>query len=112
MLFKPFHIPMIRSGLKVETRRLWKRWHVREGGTYPAQDKFCKPRIECPIIRCVARYQQRLGDMTEENAKMEGGYTLEQFQGTFKAITGKWDSHLVVYVVRFEYIGEGEDIYG
>ena len=112
MLFKKYHIEWIRTGKKVVTRRLWKRWHAKVGGRYPAQDSFCKPRIECPIIECTARYMQPLSEMTEEDANKEGGYTLAGFQETFRAITGKWDPTLVPYVVEFKYVGEGAEIYG
>lgn len=104
MLFKPYHIDMIKSGIKTETRRNWKRKMAKKGGIYPVQTRMFQPKKECELIKAKYVFQQRLGDMTEEEAQREGGYTLSQFKETFEKINGFWDDDLVVYVVGFEHI--------
>lgn len=104
MLFKERHIEMIRTGTKIASRRKWKRPCAKVGGTYPVQTKMFQPRKECHIIRCLKLYQQPLGEMTEEDADKEGGYTLEQFKNIWEEIVGTWNPELVVYVVEFEYV--------
>jgi len=50
-------------------------------------------------------YQEPLGEMTDANAREEGGYDLAGFREAWEAINGEWDPELVVDVVEFEYIG-------
>lgn len=108
MLFKPHHIDMIRKGIKTATRRRWKRSHAKTGGTYAVQKKMYEPRVECPIIKANRVYVQRLGDMTEEDARKEGGYTMEQFKQIWLDVCGvPLDPNEAVHVVEFDYVGEG-----
>ena len=106
MLFKPEHIKMIKAGKKTVTRRLWKKPHAKTGGVYPVQVTMFQPKIECPLIQATGVYQQRLGDMTEEDADKEGGYTLKEFKQVFEDITKTvWEDDLVVWVVEFRIEG-------
>ena len=110
MLFKEEHIEKIKNGTKTATRRVWKFNHARENGIYAIQSRMFQPWRECPKIRAVKVYDQPLGDMTEEDANKEGGYTLAEFKDLFEDITGdKWDDNQVVTVVEFEYIGWVDD---
>lgn len=110
MLFQPDHIVKIENGKKTVTRRLWKRWHVKIGGTYPAQKYMYQPRAECPLIHCEDRYLQPLGDMTEEDADKEGGYTLEEYRNLWEEINGvPFLNRQVVYVIEFQYAGPGSE---
>lgn len=104
MLFKPHHIEMIKSGTKTETRRNWKRKMAKIGGVYPVQTKLFQPKAECETIKANYVFRQRLGDMSEEEANREGGYTLNEYKAEFTRINGIWDDDLVVYVVGFEHI--------
>ena len=104
MLFKPYHVAMITSGTKVVTRRNWKRCMAKVGGIYAVQTRMYQPKKDCEMIRVTQLYKQRLGDMTEEDARKEGGYTLAQFKKTFADINGFWDDDLVVHVIEFEHI--------
>lgn len=106
MLFKPPHIVMIDNGTKTETRRIWKRPHAKRGGEYRAKTKMMSKEYFM-IIRATIVYQQRIGDMTEENARNEGGYTLEEYKKVWRDINGKWDDDLYVYVVEFTNVGKG-----
>lgn len=105
MLFQKEHIAMIADGTKTETRRIWDGWHAKVGGTYAVQSRRYQPRSECIIIACTNRYTQRLGDMTEENARAEGGYTLAQFKALWERINRvPWDDNQIVHVVVFQRV--------
>lgn len=105
MLFKPEHIEMIRRGEKTATRRDWKRLMVKIGGVYSAKTRLFQPNSECDVfVRVVKLYRQPLGEMTEEDALKEGGYTIEEFIRVWKDINGWWDPYHVVWVVEFEKV--------
>jgi len=111
MLFKSEHIEMIRKGIKTATRRRWKIARARKGGTYAVQKRMYQLRTESPIIKANSVYVQPLGEMTEEDAKKEGGYTLEEFKQRWEEINGvPFDPEEVVHVVEFDYIGEGNEV--
>ena len=104
MLFKPEHKKMIIEGQKTATRRNWKKRMAKTGGTYAVQTRMFQPKIECSIIKANDVYQQRLGDMTESDAMMEGRYTPSEFKKVFERINGFWDADLIVWVVEFKLI--------
>jgi hypothetical protein len=62
-------------------------------------------------LRILAVYQERLGDMTEQDAWEEGGYTLDEYKETFQRIYGFWDDNRIVWAVKFEIIDKRETIY-
>ena len=70
------HITQILVGDKTETRRQAKRWVMRVGGVYPVHDAskglFQKREDAVCFIKCTARWEERLGDLTEESACREG----------------------------------------
>jgi len=53
-------------------------------------------------IRITSIERKRLKYFTEEDAKREGGYTLEQFKKQWKRNRGQWDENQLVYVIHFE----------
>jgi hypothetical protein len=59
-----------------------------------------EPRIVDLRITSVER--KRLKYFDEDDAKREGGYTLEQFKRIWKEEHGEWDEDQLVYVVHFE----------
>ena len=104
MLFQPQHIPLIKLGIKTETRRVWKAPHVSVGRYYPIMRDYRhkhNPVDGYTLIREV--FQQRLGDMTEADAYNEGGYTLAQYKQVWIEINGSWNPEQVVYVVKVGY---------
>lgn len=107
MLFKNYHIPMIKSRIKTETRRNWKRKMAKVGGTYPIQTKMFQPKTECEKLRVTYMFQQKLGDMNQRDAKKEGNYTIDQFIETFEIINGSWNDDLIVWVIGFDYLEDG-----
>lgn len=110
-MFQDHHIEQIRTGEKTATRRDWKRSQVKEGGVYmatPIEMGLFAGHDDCDCyIRVGSVYEQPLGEMIEEDAKKEGGYTLEEFEQAWREINGEdsWDPEKEVTVVEFEYVG-------
>jgi ParB family chromosome partitioning protein len=61
-----------------------------------------EPRIADLRISSVER--KRLKYFDDEDARREGGYTLEQFKNIWKQEHGEWDEDQLVYVVHFEKV--------
>ena len=61
-----------------------------------------EPHVTDLRIKSIERKRLRYFD--EEDAKKEGGYTLEEFKKKWKKIHGEWDENQLVYVVHFEKI--------
>lgn len=104
MLFKPYHIPMIKSGKKTATRRVWKKPHAKVGGIYTVQTRLYEPAAGCPLIRVEKIYEQPLGEMTVVDARAEGYPTLDHFRMAWSKINGSYDPAVVVTVVEFYYL--------
>ncbi len=76
---------------------------IRKDSTVQAD--LYEPHFADLRIRDVLR--KRLGDFTDDDAKREGGYSLEQFKRLWEEIYGEgsWDPDERVDVVRFEVVG-------
>lgn len=123
VLFKDYHIPLIREHEKTVTRRVWKDEYNRpvEGSVHQAASASMVPEdaeIDSPMLlsneecTCFVRigevYPEPLGDMTDEDAQKEGDYeTVEEFRESWIEINGSWDPELVVDVVPIQYVGTG-----
>jgi hypothetical protein len=98
---------MIRNGTKTQTRRVWKRWHVRVGGVYAMRTRLfghgSEPR---GWIRVTERREEPLGQISAADARAEGRYTVDEFARVWERINGWWDPYERVAVVTFEYVGE------
>lgn len=109
MLFRDYHLPMIRSGSKTVTRREWNRRQVVPGNVYIASDKMFTSDEEADCyIRVLEVHKQALREMTDEDARREGDYEdLAEFREGYERVYGEgsWDPEKVVTVVEFEYIG-------
>jgi hypothetical protein len=55
--------------------------------------------------KITAVYSQRLGQMTEKDAKLEGCKNLKHFRETWKAINKVWNPAEEVWVIEFELDG-------
>lgn len=110
MLFKEYHIPMIRSGSKTVTRREWDENYPgpNVGTVVAAKTDMLKPDDECDcFIRIVGKYEQPLGEMTDADAQKEGDYeTMDEFREAYEDVYGEgsWVPGKVVTVVEFEYL--------
>lgn len=95
------------------TRREWDENQVTPEKTYRAtrggnvEQGMFVPREECDcFIRVIDVYEQLLGEMTEEDAVREGGYTLDEFREKWEEINDGWDPEQLVWVVEIEYAGD------
>jgi len=61
-----------------------------------------EPHIADLRITFIERKKLRYFD--EEDAKREGGYTLEEFKKKWKETHGEWDENQLIYVIHFERI--------
>ncbi|MFW6008682.1 MAG: ASCH domain-containing protein [archaeon] len=105
MLFQPEHIKMIKNGEKTVTRRDWDKRMIKAGNIYPCQTKMFQTKEECEVFIKVKKwYKENLGEMTEEDAKKEGGYSLKEFKQLWKNLNGSWDDNLEVFVIEFEVV--------
>jgi ParB/RepB/Spo0J family partition protein len=93
--FMPEHVPPIRKGIKTQTSRKGIDPRIRVGARIEAYTKFAELSVT-DISR------KKLGDFTEEDAKREGGYTLEEFKEVWKKLHGEWNPNETVNVVRFK----------
>jgi hypothetical protein len=99
MLFKRHLLTLVLQGRKTQTRRLHKH-RLKEGRTYPITDRwYSKPAAHIKILKV---YQQRLGDITETEAKAEGFNTIEEFKQAWTQINGSWQPETTVTVYEFQ----------
>lgn len=105
MLFRPNHIDLIKQGIKTETRRAWKgKPKVKVGRYYSImRDYRHKHNPDDGYILIAKLWQQRLGDMTEQEAQAEGGYNLAEYKQIWIGINGSWNDVQIVWVVDFEF---------
>lgn len=101
ILFKPEHIPPILSGQKTQTRRLWTRWRVKEGGLYWAQTKLFEPLSRFARIKCLRRWKEPLGAISREDALAEGAESIEHYFQIFRQINGDVPLDTTVCAVEF-----------
>lgn len=111
MLFKDYHISQIVDGEKTVTRREWdEHYHGPNVGSVVAAttELFVADDDVDHYIRITDRYKQKLGDMTDEDARAEGDYEdLDEFEDGYEQVygDGEWNPEKVVDVVEFEYVG-------
>lgn len=55
-------------------------------------------------LRIISVERKRLKYFNEEDAKAEGGFTLEEFKEVWKKKNGEWNENQLVYIIRFEKI--------
>lgn len=113
IVFTDDHIEQIKNGDKTQTRRDWKDNFCRptEGDVMAITTGLFVPNDEASgFIRLTEDVRkQRLGDMTDEEARREGDYeSVEEFKKAWIDINGEWDPDNEVDVVTFQYMGENE----
>jgi uncharacterized protein YhfF len=112
MLFKEYHIPMIRSGSKTVTRREWDDNYAgpNVGTVVAAKTDLLKPDDKCDcFIQITGKRKEPLGEITEESAQREGDYDdIADFRDGYEDVYGpdSWNPGKVVNVIQFEYVGE------
>ncbi|MEM1941933.1 MAG: ASCH domain-containing protein [Candidatus Nitrosocaldus sp.] len=105
LLFNRCLVEPILAGRKVETRRVWKRCLVKPNKVYTASTDYSRKSIFAHLyIRYVKR--QRLGDMSDGDAILEGFSSLDEFRDVWVKCYGKdsWNPMLEVYVIGFRVV--------
>jgi len=99
VIFKKRLLELVLQGRKTQTRRL-HRHRLRPGKIYQLKDNYYgQPQ---GFIKIKRRFEQRLGDMTEEEARAEGVKDLADFRELWKSINGDWSPDQVVTAYEFE----------
>jgi len=98
LIFRREHIDLILEGRKTQTRRRHK--HILKAGkVYGIKTSWVHWTGHRILITRV--YRQRLGDITPEEARKEGGYTVEEFKEVWRRINGSWNPDEEVWVYEF-----------
>ena len=99
--FRLAHMKPILDGIKTQTSRTGiPDPKVKVGAIVHAA--IWEPHFADLRITSIER--KRLKYFDEEDAKREGGYTLEEFKKVWKDIHGEWDENQFVYVIHFEKV--------
>lgn len=109
MIFKSELCDLVLEGRKTATRRLksdkpkspwWReKCRYKVGQRFAVQPGRSAFGEGLATVRAV--YEQRLGDVTDEQAYEEGFADLAEFVDVFGRINGGFDPELVVWVVEF-----------
>ena len=88
LLFKPEHIEPILSGRKTETRRIWANWRCNVGAVHLAKTRMLSPD-HFARLEILDRWEERLGDITDEGAWREGYDSRDDYLQKFREINVK-----------------------
>jgi len=97
-IFLPFskvHADAILKNIKTQTSRKAKDPRLQKGVTVRAQVTHFAD------LEVTEVYRKKLGDFDDEDARQEGGYTLDEFKEVWKRLHGEWNPNESVYVIRF-----------
>ena len=109
LMFKKHHLKMVIAGTKTMTRRVHKR-PLKAGRVYQLRRDWYH---SIPVwINMLKVYKERLGDISEEDARKEGGYTIEEFKEVWRDITEAWTPDMEVTVYEFEVVESEESTNG
>jgi len=104
-LFKDYFMNAIVMGRKTQTRRNHKRPRAKVGVVHQCRTTlFGKPFAHIKILRV---WQERLGDISQEDVKAEGVWPLtpEEFiEGFMEVAKGKVTRDSMLWCYEFEYV--------
>jgi hypothetical protein len=101
VLFKTHLLALVLQGRKTQTRRT-SRYELTVGRIYTVKTNlYGQPQ---GYIKITQKYRQRLGDVSEPEAKAEGFNSIEEFQKAWKAINGSWNPEQIVTAYEFELV--------
>lgn len=101
--FRLESVQLILSGVKTQvTKKGIPDSKIRAGATVHAA--VWEPHFA--DLRIISVERKRLKYFTQEDAKAEGGYTLEEFKKAWKKQHGEWNENELVYITHFERIME------
>ncbi len=98
-IFLPFsrdHAEAIEKGTKTQTSRKTKDPRLQPSVIVRAQVTHFAD-LEVADV-----YRKKLEDFDEEDARREGGYTLDEFKEVWEKLHGEWDPNETVYVIQFK----------
>ena len=115
MFFMKENIELIRQGSKTETRRIWKKPHVKVGKVYQCRtSRYAKTPEDSPYIKITAMRKEKLGEITDDDITKEGFVTdgtvenetsqVVMFYRLWVKLHGLWDPDQVVTVIDFEVV--------
>lgn len=93
--FSKAHADAIVKGIKTQTSRKAKDTRLQPGTIVRAQVTHFAD------LEIISINRKKLGDLNEEDAMREGGYTLEEFIQVWKELHGEWNRNESVYVIEF-----------
>jgi hypothetical protein len=103
VLFKRALLEKILKGEKTQTRRSMQRKPGRRvytvGEIVGIRVGYTKPVAHIQIKK---RFEQRLGDITEEQARKEGFSSVEEFKKQWQILQHNWNPEQIVWVYEFE----------
>ena len=88
LLFKEEHVEPILSGRKIETRRMWGSWRANVRSVHLAKTKMLS-REHFAKLYIFDRWEERLGDISEESVRNEGYNSKEEYLKKFAEINAK-----------------------
>jgi hypothetical protein len=106
MIFAHDELKAILSGRKTSTRRQWKKCRFEQGKSY-AIHLAQRPASHWITILNPPR-QERLGDLSIQDAKREGFRSRQEFQDHWKAKHRAYNPDEIVFVLDF-VLGDFED---
>lgn len=98
--FRLQHKALIEEHQKIQTTRIRLDPEIKEGKLIMAN--IFEPEFAKLMIKTI--HKKKLRDFTEEDAKREGGYTLDQFKAVWEHIHGQWIPSQEVYVIQFDVV--------
>lgn len=93
--FSKIHADAILNENKTQTSRKSKDPRLHSGVTVRAQVTNFADLVVTDV------YRKKLGDFDDEDAKREGGYTIDEFKKVWKTLHGEWNPNESVYVIKF-----------
>jgi hypothetical protein len=104
ILFKPEHQYPIVTGIKTQTRRIWKKPRAKVGSTHLAKLKMLSKEFFAKL-EILAVYQERLQDISDEDARAEGYNNAAAYLIAFCRINHlEKVPDIFVYVVKFKVV--------
>jgi hypothetical protein len=108
MLFKDYHVGLIKDRIKVQTRRIvnqkrnLKPWKI--GSIHKIMTKYHKDGFNGYVLITSVR-KEILGVISFRDAVREGYESVEEYKAAFQKIYGDADPELLVWVIDFVYLG-------